>query len=228
MSYKYTKTNLLIKAENYHYSEFSGSSFLEKYLNDRIMFIKEIPQKTFSEYADKRSIYSFLAKYSNEILFKENALFTETIDYSHAPLSSFENVKIIETIFLLESILISQIKGDEKVNIELWLQRLIKKFEIKKKIYSSYQGHTVTGNGGYSDPKLYVLLSFILSYSYKINSEIKVLNSMLKINDTILSIKPLISEADNQTKSILKDLINFEILAIRNLFIKKGTPLETK
>ena len=72
-------------------------------------------------------------------------------------------------------------KYDKIVNV------LIKKFEVKKRIFSSYDKLFFENSSNYQDMINYILLSNICAKQYEKTKNLKFLNTVLKLNDLICS-----------------------------------------
>jgi len=91
----------------------------------------------------------------------------------------------INTEKLLKFLFIKILKKSKKE--EILLNEVIKKFEIKKKIFESYNLEFRENTKKYSNLKNYILLSIICLFKYKKTKNLKFLNTSLKLNDLISS-----------------------------------------
>ena len=124
----------------------------------------------------------------------------------------------INTEKLLKFLYVEVIEN-KKRNEEL-LSALIKKFEIKKKIFEFYNFELKENTTKFSNLKNYILLSLICLLKYEKTKNLKFLNVSLKLNDTISSqIKKLVISEDILLYSFI---IRKELEMISALCNKKG------
>ncbi len=100
-------------------------------------------------------------------------------------------------------------------NIEL-ANRFVKSFEVRKKLYDRYDWETwrPAQNAKYDNLELYLLLGEKLIMIYKKTGNLKFLNCLLKVNDTLLSRVSLLKE---QQKIRLCTLIKQELDSVEAL-----------
>ena len=126
--------------------------------------------------------------------------------------------KNINTEKLLEFLFMEIIKKSNKE--EKLLNKIIKKFEIKKKIFESYNLEFKENTTKYLNLKNYILLSIICLFKYEKTKNLKFLNTSLKLNDLISSqIKKLNVLEDT---SLYSFVIKKELEIIKILMNKKG------
>jgi len=134
--------------------------------------------------------------------------------------NNFKNIQkfFIDTDKLLKFLYVDVLNDYNNDNISLDI--LIKKFEIKKKIFESYDLEFKENTKKFINLKNYILLSLICLLKYEKTNNLKFLNVSLKLNDTICSqVKTLV---------ILEDILIFnfvikkELQIIFNLCDKKG------
>ena len=71
-----------------------------------------------------------------------------------------------------------------------WWPRLVKKFEVKKRLFSVYQSeppHRPVTDSGYQDLDNYLLFAEWLATSYQYQPRLQLLNTLLKVMDTLVS-----------------------------------------
>ena len=166
-NYSYTENNLLENPHKYQYSKFEGVEFFTKHENDRTSGIK---------FFEKR-----LKKLN------EKQLNTST-NLSYGSVKEDENLILKEFLIYLyqsdESVLM-----EEKTTIEL----LIKRFEVGKKLYFTYDLKEIRKSSIEFDELLnYPLFSLVLQKYYRYTQsqqKLVYLNAILKVNDIISSVK---------------------------------------
>ena len=197
MEYKYIKKNLLKIPEKYQMSTFENLDFLISYKKSR-QSISEIIR-------NNDEIFDFKDVLNKTSILKNN---------------NFKNIQksFIETDKLLQFLYVDILNDQNNDNISLDI--LIKKFEIKKKIFESYDLEFKENTKKFINLKNYILLSLICLLKFEKTNNLKFLNVSLKLNDTICSqVKTLV---------ILEDILIFnfvikkEIQIIFDLCDKKG------
>ena len=184
MPYQYTESNLLENPTHYMYSSFEGMRFIDDFKKSRIVFLENsiIPN------LDKSGE---LNPFMQEIYKSLSASLTSSIEGLNITNLSLKFLEIdTEDSILTENLInyliasnLSSIKNDER-HLE---DRLIQKFEVTKKIYTSYAKGMGKGLGDFKDPYLYVIFSIFLASKYLINKNLKFLNTIIKVNDIIAS-----------------------------------------
>ena len=96
----------------------------------------------------------------------------------------------------------------------------IKKFEIKKRIFSSYNKEIQEASNDYKTLPNYILLASICVLKYKKTKNLKYINVLLKLNDTICSQINIISE--NNTSFLCFFALKSELDYIFDLIKKNG------
>lgn len=190
--YSYCKRDLLRYPEKYQMSTYGGVMFLNAYLDSRHDVLKKIDVAP-GENLEKFVIENFVA---SEI-----------------------STDVIHTDKLLSNTLIKVIRGIDKQSDRV-LDIFLKKFEVKRKIFTIYDTQYKENTEDFSDLKNYILLStnFILEYQHTMN--LKYLNACLKLNDLIISILPEIR--DERFKKLFSLILQAELACVDNLRLKKG------
>ena len=89
---------------------------------------------------------------------------------------------------------ISNLERNEDIELEL-LNLLLKRFEVTKKIYEKYdRNFRPYDKTLFHNHRLYVLFAYVLSLSYKKYRKLQFLNSLLKVNDIIISFVDMLDE----------------------------------
>jgi len=120
-----------------------------------------------------------------------------------------ENFK---TTDVLQNIIIelSKEKPNENICYEV-LSKLIKKFEVFKKIFTDYNPKFRKNSNNFKDNYVYAYLSFACGLYYLKFKNLKFLNAQLKINDLLLSLQI----KNKNIKEIISSSLQLEINAIR-------------
>ena len=88
----------------------------------------------------------------------------------------------------MKSILIYEKNSDEYNEALVWVDRLLQRFEVNKKLRMEYLPGFRKGLGKDDDIRLYQCFSLILSLSYLQQGGLQYLSTLLKLNDLLLSL----------------------------------------
>jgi len=154
-------------------SPFHGTDFLNSYKIDRETILNQLDSKI-----TKKITLSQLIK---TLLTSKNFL-------SNTSITKFTTETLLIT-FLNKSKLTS--------NDKVILSKLLKSFEIKKKIFTEYDFNENTFSIDYKNLRNYILFSLLCGKEFKNSRNLKYLNTVLKLNDIISSKVIQISENSN-------------------------------
>jgi|APSaa5957512535_1039671.scaffolds.fasta_scaffold38983_3 hypothetical protein len=238
MNYEYTEDNRLDSPHKYMYTPYQGSDFLDAYFRDRSKYLKRFEQvKKIEGYQNKidLSLHSKVAidlngffdrKFSNKVY--ESLKLLIDLDgrveldsqLSHKTntmaLSSFDISGNINSENLLRSLLDAQLdKGNESL-IKFWLDLLVQRFEVTKKLYESYPANFRKGEGRDNIIRLYWLFALSLTLFYRDTKNIKYLNSLLKVTDLLCSLSEKLLNKNIPIQS-LSLIILVEMLSVKSI-----------
>ena len=198
------------------YTKYQGSKFIDSYFKDRfkswntLQQIKENKNKNNLFLYSKSSIVlkGILDEHIFDESLKEITAWTKNIKLGGtilddtciniASLTTFNISNKVNSEQLLQSLIESQLnKGDEFL-IKFWLDLLVQRFEVTKKIYENYPVNFRKGKGKNDIIHLYCLFSLSLTLFYCNTKSIKYLSTLLKVTDLLCSLG--------------KDLLNRKIL----------------
>ena len=178
----------------------------------------KIPQKyQQSQFEGKEFLDSY---------FKNRREFIEKINCSDKTLESIENElkKIaISSKNDLEKIFIKIIydkNTNEKLSNNKIIDIFLKKFEIKKRVMEEYDSNNKEKSDNFYYLRNYLLISVLCCLRYRETKNLKFLNTILKINDTLISQFFKINEILNL--EILSIILRMEIDFITELYTLKG------
>ena len=198
--YQYVKGDLLLTPQKYQMSPFFGKSFLVEYIKSRKNFLKFL---NIPENKSQNDIF--------KIIFQN---FDKEKGYEKSDLVTKD---------LLTLILFDVLHGQNFDEVKPKLNELVRKFEIKKRIYESYNNKFQETSNNFNDLRNYLLLSVICLKWYETTNNLKFLNSSLKINDVLCSkINDLNNELDNE---LLNLVLKKELGIILEQSKKKGVLL---
>ena len=240
MNYIYNKNNLFENPEKYMYTKFEGSGFFIDYFHSRyksielLSNINEYPLNNIDFYTVKQEIKNRLNK-DLEIYERELRWFKSSYndDFStlsdckmqKTKLSSFSFEEGVDTKDLFLSIL-SSINDNKNIKLsKIWVNHFVQRFEVTKKLFTRYDKGIKRGLSYSDNFEIYIIFSLILSIIYIQSSNLKYLNTLLKICDLLTS---LISENNiNKIHSgLLQQVILIEITFIKILLNSKGIQYE--
>lgn len=188
--YTYTKENLLIYPHKYQYSKYEGVKFFKKFNYDRKLSLDFLNKRLMKLYQNDLSSYKLKSKIyinNNNLVLKE---------------------------FLIHLYNSDTIEFKKQKHI---MELLIKRFEVGKKLYLTYDLKEIRKSSlEYEELLSYPLFSLVLQkyYNYTINEQkLTYLNAILKVNDIISSIKSDLILSNEIFYSI--EAINGELEIIR-------------
>ena len=200
--YKYSNVNRLKEPNTYMYTEYLGDKFIDIYYQNRqslIDFYKSDGYRNIKNNLNMNNI-----QIMNKLEFQINN-FISKFDIPHTILNYSEENKNSSLIqipneqklfsegfnFDIHEVLNFIINDFDNSSSEdnriLYLNKLIRKFEVRKKIYSSYDQDFREQFGRFDDLEIYLKLKIALIIYYVHNLDIKYLNTILKISDTLCS-----------------------------------------
>ncbi|WP_076590897.1 hypothetical protein [Herminiimonas arsenitoxidans] len=245
MMYQYSAINRLDYPHTYMYTTFEGTPFLRSYIESRLQAINSLDKKdnetniddAFLNAAFVQMNENFLAPFFNKQ--KEFCLLVGP-DFSELSAGNFRNTinsmvqqydefslecRVV-TLELLESMISLQLQDPSSATIKIWLDRLIQRFEVTKKLFMYYLPGFRKGDGANDDIRLYWLLALSLSLFYSKSHEIKYLNTLLKICDLLCSLLLQRGVLELPQRG-LRLVLAAEIVSIQSLLARKGVALDS-
>jgi len=200
--YRYTRNNLLDIPQNYQMSSYEGPDFLISYQFSRKKIITE------------------LEKMPDFISFSNNFFSSQDISdvYEIIKKNKFSTNELYHSIIME---LISNPKNTQTIPI---IDKFLKKFEIRKRIFLNYDNEFNIIGDEFKEIQNYVLLSFMCLIRYQTTSDLKYLNTFLKLNDLICSAKKLI--VNKIDISLFHYLLTSEMKYVLKLLDESGIWLE--
>lgn len=195
--YSYTKNNLLEYPEKYFYSKYQGVEFLKSYISNRRDILTFVHKKLEQSNTSLKTLDNWI----------KNTFLIDTQ-------KTGKNEKEIETHTFIVKIITAR---DLSVHTDA-INTLIKKFEVSKKIYSTYNLPEFKGSGNNKDLILYILFALALAKFYKDSKKLFYLNAFIKTSDILCSQAEINDINELQGIGIL---INEELTLIEGLIPKK-------
>ena len=168
--YQYTQNNLLVTPQNYQMSSYEGADFLVSYQFSRSKIITK------------------LEKMPKFVPYSENLFFSQRVSQATAIIKKNK----FSTNELYHSIITELISNPKNMQVIPIIDKFLKKFEVRKKIFLYYDNKFNNVGNSFKEIQNYILLSFMCFIRYQVTSDLKYLNTFLKLNDTICSVKNLI------------------------------------
>lgn len=204
-NYPYSAFNRLEKPHTYMYTPDGGYHFLNAYVSERLNRIDAIARvsKNYSSDQDmliERSLPVFYEAYKS-IEIKPGLGFEKFLkDYVNtdvnAPrdtgdtteLSDFSMDCSVCTQDLILSLIEAWLSNCQNELSMCWMNRLIQRFEVTKKLYARYLPGFRKGEGPYADIVTYWQLAICLALAHARSGHSKYLSTLLKIIDLLLSL----------------------------------------
>jgi hypothetical protein len=238
--YEYSEVNRLDRPHKYMYTSYQGSNFLDAYFSDRLKHLKSFQQIKGGKYKNKVDLFlhsraaivlkNFLDReFSDEfdellkaiidwkISIKLDGSLVDNVDGNIIDLSSFNISSEVNSENLLVSLLSSQLNEGNESLIKFWLDLLVQRFEVTKKLYESYPVNFRKGEGRNDIVRIYWLFALSLSLFYCVTKSIKYLSTLLKVTDLLCSLEenPLNKNIPPQGLSLilLVELLGVKLLS---------------
>ena len=196
MEYSYANADLLEFPQKYQMTPFEGREFLSSYEKNR--------QKILDKIKNNQTVNSL--SHTLKLLQKQFLIDIKS------------DQKIFVTSNQLSSILLRLQHQKETQQETKFIMALLKKFEIKKRIFSEYDHELKENSTDFKILTNYILLAAICAKKFQDDSNPKFLNVLLKLNDTICSQIDSINDVNNL--SLIYYIINLELEYIRDLIRK--------
>lgn len=190
VAYRYTQKNLLAERYHYMYTPYEGPDFLRAYLAQRQAMrdqLDEIRERLVAEASTKTAL-------AEEI---RGAVSGTLRTGASTPLRS----RVLQTLpaqpgtceFATQVLLLDlwqcHLHYPERVAQECpaWLDFLIKRFEVTKRLYIGYRADLKPRIRSYGQLESYALLAALLIYRHRQTPNLKYLNTVLKLVDLLAS-----------------------------------------
>lgn len=198
LEYRYSNTNLLESPQTYQMTPFDGFDLLCAYKDSRNNVLKILG------IGDKCEDLEVVTE--NDISECENY-------FNH-------KLPVIHTHVLLMYILTKVRKHETNSIMDHIIKMFVKRFEIKKRLFSLYNDEFKEASEDYSFLRNYILLSKICLSKYEESRSLKYLNVILKLNDTICSQIDKLREKYDVL--LFRDVLSRELTHISELCNTKG------
>ena len=210
MNYPYNKRNLLDTPHKYMYTKFEDVALIKSYFitrNDLLFSYGKNFSKTSPSVSSlvKKAFsiieHNIIGKSTNMVnsfsvqlmggkgdIDKINSIDDLQLEIMAEKLKYISTLKVVETSTLLHGLVASLLLDNSGSDCKIWLDRLVQRFEVTKKLYEKYQPGFRKGKGGNRSIKLYWLLSLVLCLYYAKTNQIKYLSTLIKVSDLLTSL----------------------------------------
>ena len=242
MNYLYNQQNLLEAPEKYMYTKYQGIDLFQSYLNSRNNVLKKCRENIsdFSSFSliiqrafivikqnliskSPNALKSFCPQFKQEDFENINSPFDSDIDLARMTklMNNTSLGQSVKTSILLDTLFGSILLDVNNINNKIWLDRLVQRFEVTKKLYETYLPGFRKGRGHNNLIKLYWLFALVLSIYYAETNQIKYLNTLIKVCDLITSL-PFKDLTRDIPKFGLDLVLSSEIVFLEILLKAKG------
>jgi hypothetical protein len=239
MTYLYTEANRLDAPHSYMYTPFQGEDLLRAYHADRLLILRQVAGSPAVDAATDAGyerhalplIEEWLDTVSPEagrpyrvaVPEAQSALFVEGdwLNGQAMHLSRLNVSESIETLDLVHSLIAAQRLGLHAGLTKEWLDRLVQRFEVSKKIYETYLPGFRKGEGTGRSVRLYWLFAMALCLHYTRNQQLKFLSTLLKVCDLLCSL-PQNLLAGYLSSRAMATILAVEIVSVKMLAEERG------
>ncbi len=165
MTYDYSTGDRLTDRNTYFYTQYQGEPFLNEWQRSRTEARADLTGETMEE-------------------------------ISHARISAPAACGSVETDAILDYLLgetEASLDGDPTEEASAWLDRMVQRFEVSKRVYGSYRftdrGLRAVRDAGFAELGRYVRLGQVLERAYGRWHRTQYLNTLLKVVDTLVSVR---------------------------------------
>jgi hypothetical protein len=249
MNYPYSQSNRLEEPHNYMYTPFHGEELLRSYQFSRMAVVDHCaaiehgnlqPDTLFVAYA-----IPILERLFDATLLESGKKFRTVIDRGSAGAFEVNEVKHgsvndlanklamitaaqpVTTLDLLHALIAVQLINAQDNNLKIWLDRLVQRFEVTKKIYEFYPPGFRKGGGVNISVRLYWLFALAICLFYARSNEIKYLSTLLKICDLLCSLPENVLQGQIPEHG-LSAVLATELISVQLLAEKKGVSFASK
>ncbi|MGC4406054.1 hypothetical protein [Methyloversatilis sp. MC4-4] len=209
MNYPYAAENRLDAPHAYMYAPYGGQDFLAAYGADRrVRLAQHLQGASCPPQGDLKAALSAAAR----------AL------ASGPALGGFSPADGVTLQPLLAALLGVLADGDVAA-ARPWLNRVVQRFEVSKKLYAAYAPGFRKGEGEARDPARYVELALCLALAHALTGHLQYLSTQLKLVDLLLSLDAgTLRPACPPERLAL--LVEAELAAVRMLALAEGVTVD--
>lgn len=213
MTYEYSTLKKLDAPHTYMYAPYKGELFMEEYRKSRReVLARDLTNKYSGDWVDFRILLSilpdlniFCADLDGDDVksFRVTCDAIRNMDFPSDHLNDnylkqlpgileFTSVsEVTDTFMLLQSIIANLLMHPNDSSVKTWIDRLVQRVEVTKKLYESYAAGFRRGFDSSSNARLYWLFILALTLYYIGSKELKYLSTLLKVSDILCSLSHL-------------------------------------
>jgi len=205
--YPYSQANRLEEPHSYMYTPFQGAALLQSYLAGRVEFMHRcsgnaggldaelaacaLPEleRLFEacSHAGGERFRALAGEWDAQACRQGDAAH-DSLERLARALGRQTTTGEVTTLALLQELIATQLIDAGNAGIKVWLDRLVQRFEVTKKLYDSYPPGFRKGEGANTSVRLYWLFALALSLFYARTGWIKYLSTLLKACDLLCSL----------------------------------------
>lgn len=246
MSYLYSQVNRLEEPHAYMYTRFQGMGLLRSYFSnrmnaarvhgefesgreeqDRILLAHAVQRLTMQlEAASPDGGMKFRKLLGSEDIpvFELSRNASDHLIELAQGLERMTTSKSILTLDLMHALISAQLTSEMNANTKIWLDRLVQRFEVSKKLYECYPAGFRKGEGANTSVRLYWLFGLSLCLFYTKSMKLKYLSTILKVNDLLCSLPaPLLQ--GQIVECGFSAILAAEIMSVELLAQEKGVSI---
>jgi len=239
MRYLYTQTNRLDEPHSYMYTPFEGGALLQAYELGRLEVLHRFSMSDETNPGDDAGYESRAMHLLEQCLQawgpeegarframvplagKLNDMPEHDLNVRTLSLMQFQPSDSISTLELLQAVIAAQLTERHDGTVKEWLDRLVQRFEVTKKIYGEYLPGFRKGGGADRSVRLYWLFALALSLHYGRHRQLKFLSTLLKVCDLLCSL-PESLLVGYLPPRMMKSILAVEVISIQSLRDQKG------
>jgi hypothetical protein len=136
-------------------------------------------------------------------------------------LAGFAMDRTVTTLALMHGLISAQLKDVEADDVRIWLDRLIQRFEVTKKVYQTYLPGFRKGEGPSTIIRLYLLFAAALCVQYVRSHNVKYLSTLLKVCDLLCSVPEIVVKGHIPEDGLF-GVLAAEVMSVELLAEEKG------
>ncbi|MDD2892315.1 MAG: hypothetical protein PHF20_00170 [Halothiobacillaceae bacterium] len=210
MNYPYTQANLLEQPHSYMYTPFKGAALLQSYLAGRMEILRQLHDGEAGRggldqvlaasalpeiarlfdglaHAGSAKFRAYFGTVDDDVL-QIAATAPEELAHQAQVLRRMATTDTVKTLELLHALIAVQLTDAGNAGIKFWLDRLVQRFEVTKKLYEAYPSGFRKGEGCNTSVLLYWLFALALSLFYARTGGLNYLSALLKVCDLLCSL----------------------------------------
>lgn len=208
MSYRYSANNRLIEPHNYMYTPFEGASLFQAFFDARADALRHFEMISSKVSANSPEVIASACLIDHSLAERSpgthkhwRTLFGADTNLDGAQQDviaarsaegapkKFSIAHEVATSELLSRVIASMLDGCQGADTGAWLDRLIQRFEVTKRLYETYLPGFRKGEGNFDSPRRYWLFALALCLVLCRSRNLRALNTLLKVCDLLCSLE---------------------------------------